>query len=58
VAELEALTRQLQARLVINATNRVLSPSANPRQAPKPVRKTPNDGQPDRRQLTFPTTDN
>jgi transposase len=39
VAELEALVRDLQARLGANASNSSLPPSANPPQAPKPVRK-------------------
>jgi transposase len=39
VAELEALVRELQARLGINSTNSSLPPSANPPQAPKPVSK-------------------
>src|SRR3954452_15593102 len=39
VAELEALVRDLQARLGTNATNSSLPPSANPPQAPAPVVK-------------------
>jgi transposase len=39
VAELEALVRDLQARLGTNASNSSLPPSANPLQAPKPVVK-------------------
>jgi transposase len=39
VAELEALVRDLQARLGVNASNSSLPPSANPPQAPKPVVK-------------------
>jgi len=39
VAALEALVRDLQARLGINASNSSLPPSANPPQAPKPVVK-------------------
>jgi transposase len=41
VAELEALVRDLQQRLGVNATNSSLPPSANPPGAPKPVTKTP-----------------
>lgn len=41
VAELEALVRDLQARLSANASNSSLPPSANPPQAPKPVTKRP-----------------
>jgi transposase len=41
VAELEALVRDLQARLGTNATNSSLPPSANPPAAPKPVTKAP-----------------
>src|SRR5438067_5578911 len=41
VAELEALVRDLQARLGLNATNSSLPPSANPPAAPKPVTKAP-----------------
>jgi transposase len=39
VAELEALVRDLYARLGVNASNSSLPPSANPPQAPKPVVK-------------------
>jgi transposase len=39
VAELEALVRDLHARLGTNASNSSLPPSANPPQAPKPVVK-------------------
>ncbi len=46
VAELEALVRELQARLGINATNSSVPPSANPPQAPKPVVKTPTGRRP------------
>lgn len=46
VAELEAVVRELQARLGINATNSSVPPSANPPQAPKPVVKTPTGRQP------------
>lgn len=41
VAELEALVRDLQARLGRNASNSSLPPSANPPAAPKPVVKKP-----------------
>jgi transposase len=41
VAELEALVRDLQARLGQNASNSSLPPSANPPAAPKPVVKEP-----------------
>lgn len=41
VAELEALVRDLQARLGQNATNSSVPPSANPPAAPKPVTKEP-----------------
>jgi transposase len=40
VAELEALVRDLNARLGANATNSGTPPSANPPGAPKPVTKT------------------
>ena len=46
VAELEALVRDLTARLSINATNSSTPPSANPPQAPKPVAKTPTGKKP------------
>ncbi len=39
VAQLEALVRDLHARLGTNASNSSLPPSANPPQAPKPVVK-------------------
>src|SRR5439155_24758948 len=39
VAELEALVRDLNARLGNNASNSSTPPSANPLDAPKPVRK-------------------
>jgi len=42
VAELEALVRELQARLGQNASNSSLPPSANPPAAPKPVVKQPS----------------
>jgi hypothetical protein len=50
VAELEALVRDLTARLNTNATNSGTPPSANPPNAPKPVTKKrtgkPPGGQP------------
>lgn len=46
VAELEALVRDLHARLGSNASNSSLPPSANPPTAPKPVVKTPSGRQP------------
>jgi len=46
VAELEAIVRDLQARLGLNATNSSLPPSANPPSAPKPVVKKPTGRQP------------
>src|SRR5437667_6048264 len=46
VAELEALVRDLQARLGANASNSSLPPSANPLQAPKPVVKPKSKRQP------------
>jgi transposase len=46
VAELEALVRELQARLGLNASNSSLPPSANPPQAPKPVVKEPTGRKP------------
>jgi transposase len=46
VAELEALVRDLTARLGANAANSSLPPSANPPQAPKPVVKAPTGKQP------------
>src|SRR5215216_5921308 len=52
VAELEALVRDLSARLGTNATNSGTPPSANPPGAPKPVTKKrtgkPSGGQPGR----------
>jgi transposase len=39
LAQLEARVRELEARLGQNASNSSLPPSANPPQAPKPVRK-------------------
>lgn len=46
VAELEALVRDLMARLGLNSTNSSLPPSANPLDAPKPVRKQPTGRKP------------
>jgi transposase len=46
VAELEALVRDLTARLGANASNSSLPPSANPPQAPKPVVKAPTGKRP------------
>src|SRR6266545_4751047 len=46
VAELEALVRDLTARLGANATNSSTPPSANPPQAPKPVTKKPTGNKP------------
>src|SRR3954451_7916358 len=46
VAELEALVRDLTARLGTNASNSSTPPSANPLQAPQPVRKTPTGKKP------------
>src|SRR5260370_22336311 len=46
VAQLEALVRELQARLGINATNSSLPPSANPPDAPRAVVKNPTGRQP------------
>lgn len=46
IAELEALVRELQARLGLNASNSSLPPSANPPQAPPPVRKKPTGRKP------------
>jgi transposase len=46
VAELEALVRDLTARLGANATNSSTPPSANPPQAPKPVTKKPTGRRP------------
>ena len=46
VAELEALVRELTARLGANATNSSTPPSANPPQAPKPVTKAPTGKKP------------
>jgi transposase len=46
VAELEAVNRDLQARLGTNATNSSMPPSANPPGAPKPVTKKPTGKKP------------
>lgn len=46
VVELEALVRELQARLGLNASNSSLPPSANPPDAPKPVVKEPTGRSP------------
>jgi transposase len=46
VAELEALVRDLQARLGQHAGNSSLPPSANPPAAPKPVTKSPSGRKP------------
>ena len=46
VAELEALVRDLLARLGTNATNSGTPPSANPPDAPKPVTKKPTGKKP------------
>ena len=46
VAELEALVRDLQARLRQDANNSSLPPSANPPAAPKPVVKEPTGRKP------------
>lgn len=46
VAELEALVRELQARLGQHAGNSSVPPSANPPAAPKPVVKEPTGRQP------------
>jgi transposase len=46
VAELEALVRDLLARLGTNATNSGAPPSANPPDAPKPVTKKPTGKKP------------
>src|SRR5690349_14451209 len=46
VAELEALVRDLTARLGTNATNSGTPPSANPPGAPKPVTKRPTGKKP------------
>jgi transposase len=46
VAELEALVRDLMARLGINSSNSSVPPSANPLGAPKPVVKKPTGRQP------------
>src|SRR5262245_45148294 len=46
VAELEALIRELTARLGTNASNSSTPPSAHPPQAPKPVTKAPTGKQP------------
>jgi transposase len=46
VAELEALARDLTARLGINSSNSSVPPSANPLDAPKPVVKKPTGRKP------------
>ena len=46
VAELEALVRDLTARLGINSSNSSVPPSANPLDAPKPVVKKPTGRKP------------
>jgi transposase len=46
VAELEAVVRELQARLGLNASNSSLPPSANPPGAPAPVTKEPTGRSP------------
>jgi transposase len=46
VAELEALARDLTARLGINSSNSSVPPSANPLDAPKPVVKQPTGRKP------------
>jgi transposase len=46
VAELEALVRDLTARLGTNAANSSIPPSANPPDAPRPVAKAPTGNQP------------
>ncbi len=46
VADLEALVRELTARLGTNATNSSTPPSANPPNAPKPVTKAPTGKKP------------
>jgi transposase len=46
VAELEALVRDLTARLGTNSSNSSVPPSANPLNAPKPVVKQPTGRQP------------
>ncbi len=46
VAELLALIRDLEARLGQNASNSSIPPSANPAQAPPPVRKKPTGRRP------------
>jgi transposase len=46
VAELEALVRELQARLGRNSSNSSLPPSANPPSAPAPVAKKPTGKKP------------
>src|SRR5437764_14298738 len=48
VAELEALVRDLTARLGTNATNSSTPPSANPPPAPQPVTKAPTGHRPRR----------
>ena len=46
VAELEAIVRELQARLGTNSGNSSVPPSANPVGAPKPVQKKPTGRKP------------
>ena len=46
VAELEARLRELQSQLGRNASNSSIPPSANPLQAPPPVRKKPTGRKP------------
>src|SRR2546421_1915691 len=46
VAELEALVRELTARLGANATNSSTPPAPDPPQAPKPVTKAPTGKKP------------
>src|ERR1700722_9145382 len=46
IAELEAIVRDLQARLGQNASNSSVPPSANPPGAPKPVVKEPSGRSP------------
>lgn len=46
VAELEAIVRDLLARLGNNSSNSSVPPSANPLGAPKPVRKSPTGRKP------------
>src|SRR4030081_2663752 len=46
VVELEALARDLTARLGINSSNSSVPPTANPLDAPKPVVKKPTGRKP------------